>query len=214
MGLTLRMRYGPGTDNVPKSIFAHVPQGPQGKDAIFDSWLPDPPKDDMAYARAERVVNDLARSFQYGPHSADIAADAQSHGMLIGNCIDINRVLLHALRRADVRSAYLAGYYFAAPDEPANGMHCWVATLTEAGYCEWDVAHALQAGTKHISPFTGDGRGARVVVSHGRDLAYSVDGLTYLFDHLVQPHWLLPDGTTQIARVTTTLSADIPISAV
>jgi len=214
LDLTLRMRYGPGDEKLPKSIFDQSPQSPQEKDVIFDSWLPDPPKNYTAYERAERVVNDLAQRFQYGARNADIAADAQSLGLLIGNCIDINTVLLHALRRADVRSAYLAGYYFAALDEPANGMHCWVATLTETGFCEWDVAHALQAGTKQISPFTGDGLGARVVVSHGRKLAYSVEGVTYLFDHLVQPHWLLPDGTTEVAPVTTTLSADIPISAI
>lgn len=216
-GFTLRMRYGPGTGEVPKSIFSVAPQDPHSKGAIsaaiFDTWLPDAPKGGTAHTRAERVVNDLARGFQYGPRSADIAVDALSLGMLIGNCIDINQVLLHALRRADVKSAYLAGYYFAAPDQPADGMHCWVATLTEAGYREWDVAQALQAGTTQVSPFTGDGRGARVVVSHGRDLAYSVDGVTYHLDHLVQPHWLLPDGTTQMARVTTTLGADIPVGA-
>lgn len=86
-------------------------------------------------------------------------------------------------------------------------MHCWVATQTESGYREWDIAHAIKAGRDATVPMTEIDRGLRVPVSYGRNIVYQISDQQFMLEHFVQPRWLLADGTAPVASVTARIAA-------
>ena len=210
-GFAFRMSYEGADGDVPTPLFAGLDAGSDSEDGMGAEWVDEAMREGTLDARTRAAVARVAAQFDYGPRNADLGADLgaslSSCDLVTGNCVDINTVLLGCLERLEVPASYVAGYYFAAADEPAHGMHCWVATMTESGYLEWDVAHALQAGRPATDPLDEATRGMRAAVSCGRNIAYDVHGRRCTMEHFVQPRWLLADGSAPMAAVEARLAA-------
>ena len=83
----------------------------------------------------------LADKFDY-THNTKRAA-ALTCDLLSGNCFDINAALMKLLRLAGIKHVYYIGYFVEDGQLFSRG-HCWVSTVTAAGYQSWDIAHHLK----------------------------------------------------------------------
>ena len=155
------------------------------------------------------VVEFVASKFNYGSRNMSLEEPQLVCDVVRGNCIDINTMLMASLYAIDVECAYVAGYYFEAGTEPTTtGMHCWVATNSDAGLRYWDIAHYLKRDLRSVEPGLNPVEGARYAVSRGRGLKFEIDDeVTIETSHLIQPRWIIEDGKSVISSVTASLDA-------
>lgn len=151
----------------------------------------------MASAGIDAIVQHVAALFTYG-HPDNSFYDGETAvpqlcGLTEGSCVDINLYLIALLRAAGYEAGYITGYFF--PEEKGGtttDMHCWVVTRDRGQTLEWDIAHHLKMGTRHIRPGLNPKPGWRVPVAHsmGLDLpALGISGLKLL----AEPMWLAED---------------------
>jgi hypothetical protein len=205
-GFVLKLEYRTAANADASHLFQGLDKTTDAQLDFGSEWINLDCEGGNSDARVRAAVAAVAKQFDYGPKNDSLGDSVASCNLLTGNCIDINTVLLCYLHKAGVQASYVAGYYFADHHVPADGMHCWVATKTENGYLEWDIAHALKAGRDATIPMSETDRGLRVPISFGRNIVYQIDDLRFSLEHFVQPRWLLTDGRAPLASVTTTLA--------
>lgn len=156
----------------------------------------------------EKTLNKLlglvSGMFGYGEKNDDLDLPTFFDTKTIGNCIDINTVLLSSLYCTDIPSAYMAGYYFSEAKKYAisDGMHCWISTKIENKVSHWDIAQSLINDVEYpvegLNPFGG----LRVAFSYGRGLRFMTRwGEAKSISHFAKPHWIYPDMSTKEARI-------------
>ncbi len=126
--------------------------------------------------------------------------DLKTHG----NCIDINTVFLSSLYCAEIRSAYLAGFFFSEviEEKVANGMHCWMSTWLDDKISHWDIAQSLINNVNYPMEGLNQFGGLRVAFSYGRGLEFSTKwGKTRPISHFAKPHWLFLGLSVQEANI-------------
>lgn len=206
-GLVLKLAYQNTENGDASRLFEGLEKNTDAELDFGSDWINLECEEEDPDIRIRAAVSAVAEQFDYGPRNNNLGDSVASCSLLTGNCIDINTVLLCYLHKAGVQAIYVAGYYFGDQHAPADGMHCWVATKTESGYHEWDIAHAIKAGRDATVPMSETDRGLRVPISFGRNIIYQICDRNFLLEHFVQPRWLMADGRAPLASVTTTLVA-------
>ncbi len=154
------------------------------------------------------LVDFIWSRFDYGPKNDALRYPAYFDQLAIGNCIDINTYLLSALYWCDIKSAYLAGYFFpnSTPGDQADGMHCWITTLIGNVISNWDIAQGLIEGLPSPVERLNPVGGCRAAFSFGRGLVFNtLWGATAPISHFARPQWLHRDLSVQEAEVSTRL---------
>ncbi|MNU91576.1 hypothetical protein D3C71_814680 [compost metagenome] len=148
--------------------------------------------------RLRRIVDCLSDKFDYTHDRKSTAA--LTCDLLSGNCFDINAALMKVLRVAGIKHVYYIGY-FVEDGQPYGRGHCWVSTVTAAGYQSWDIAHHLKRDLGRTEPSLNPVPGIRVAMSTGWDLVFRVADTRVEIPHLVLPRWVFPDGTSRDCKV-------------
>lgn len=152
------------------------------------------------------IVNDVAERFVYG-HPEIRFNDGMdevpygSCGLAEGSCVDINTYLIASLRSAGYEAGYVTGYFFPAEKKTwCDDMHCWVVTRHAGVVAEWDIAHHLKMGVRHIRPGLNPKPGRRVAVCYSMGLNFPALGIREL-KLLAEPVWVDADGRADNAEL-------------
>lgn len=149
------------------------------------------------------IVDCVARKFNY-QHGVN-SDSPLTCDVLTGNCLDINTALIKLLRLASIKNAYYIGYFFEQ-DKPLinDDWHCWVSTLSEERFENWDIAHFLKRDKTRVEPTLNPIPGIRFAMSTGRDLRFNLSEAPVIASHLCEPRWVFYDGSTRQCRVKVT----------
>ena len=160
------------------------------------------------HAGVHRIVEAVQGKFRYGPRHQDLLIPRTFCSVEVGNCIDINTVLLACLRRTGHHAAYLAGVHFSANDVGAiaDGIHCWISTCEDGVQRDWDVAHCIRGHLNTPVDALNPLGGARAAFSYGRGLVFTDAGRSLsAMSHFARPHWVFADGSVQEAETSAEL---------
>ncbi len=154
--------------------------------------------------RLRRIVDCISAKYQY---QHDFRSDEPlTCDLLTGNCLDINAALVKLLRLAGIRHAYYIGYFFEE-GQSIGGRHCWVSTIADGIYENWDIAHHLKRNVLEVQSALNPIPGRRFAMSTGWDLVFDLAGLTVEVEQLAKPRWIFGDGRSSDCQVTVARSA-------
>lgn len=155
-------------------------------------------------ARLRRIVDRISEKFVY-KHSTRRTDTPLTCDLLTGNCLDINSALMKLLRLAHVKHAYYIGY-FVEEGQSAAGRHCWVSTVSQGRYENWDIAHHLKRDVQRVEAGLNPIAGLRFAMSSGWDPVFDLGAMKVEMHHLATPRWIFQDGSTEDCKVKATVS--------
>ncbi len=150
--------------------------------------------------RLNKIVGSLASKFRYQSgftNEAPLTCD-----ILSGNCLSINEAFLQLTQIAEIPAAYYIGYFFESDQRlKSSDWHCWISTLTNQRFENWDIAHHLKRGISDVQAGLNPVTGTRFATSVGRHLKFELPSGHTVVPHLCEPRWVWQNGISKPCEV-------------